>query len=70
MYILPRGASFATVKMIGTRIGKLYKLDFEPMSTLMSNSSEDHLCELWQRRMAHLHHGALQVLRKIVTGLP
>ena len=71
VYILPRGASFASAKVIGTRIGKLYKLDFQPMATLMSSeSSEEHLCELWHKRMAHLHHGALWVLREIVIGLP
>jgi hypothetical protein len=26
--------------------------------------------ELWNRRMTHLHHGALKVLKDIVTGLP
>jgi hypothetical protein len=35
-----------------------------------NGSSENHLCELWHRRMAHLHHGALRVLREIVTSLP
>ena len=70
MYILPRGASFAMTKVIGTRCGKLYKLDFQPISALMSSSSEEHMCELWHRKIAHLHHGALRVLREIVTGLP
>ena len=37
---------------------------------MSSGSSESHLCELWHRRMAHLHHGALRVLREIVTGVP
>ena len=27
------------------------------------------LCELWHRRIAHLHHGVLNVLREIVIGL-
>lgn len=40
------------------------------MTALMSNNSEGHLCELWHKRMAHLHHGSLRVLREIVTGLP
>ena len=54
-----------------TRIGKLYKLDFQPMAALVSSEgSEEHLCELWHRRMAHLHHGALRILREIATGLP
>ena len=47
VYILPRGSSFASPKVIGTRIRELYKLDFQPMATLMSSgSSEEHLCEL------------------------
>ena len=37
---------------------------------MSSDNSESHLCELWHRRMSHLHHGALRVLREIVTGLP
>ena len=58
--------------MIGTRCGKLYRLDFQPITaTLMSSdSSTSHLCELWHRRMAHLHHGALRVVGEIVTGIP
>jgi hypothetical protein len=71
VYILPRGASFASAKVIGTRIGKLYKLVFQPMVALMSRGgSEEHLCELWHSKMLHLHHGALRVLREIVTELP
>jgi hypothetical protein len=27
-------------------------------------------CELWHRRMAHLHHGALRSLREIVMSMP
>jgi hypothetical protein len=27
------------------------------------------MAELWHRRMVHLHHGALKVLKEIVTGL-
>ena len=60
VYILPREANFALAKVIGTRCGKLYRLDFQPLSALMSSeSSESHLCELWHRRVAHLHHGTL-----------
>ena len=35
-----------------------------------NGSSESHLCDLWHRRMVDLHHGALRVLREIVTSLP
>jgi hypothetical protein len=30
----------------------------------------DDLCELWHRRLGHLYHQALPVLRKMVIGLP
>jgi hypothetical protein len=32
--------------------------------------NNDNLCELWHKRMGHLHHRALPILREIVTGLP
>jgi transposase InsO family protein len=35
-----------------------------------STSSSSDLCEICHRRMAHLHHGALRVLREMVTGVP
>ena len=31
---------------------------------------EKDLNELWHRRMGHLHHGALRMLREIVIGVP
>lgn len=71
MYILPRGASFASAKAIGTRIGKLYKLVFQPIAApVSSGGSEEHLCEHLHRRRAHMHQGALKVRREIVAGLP
>ena len=46
VYILPRGACFASAKVIGTRVGKLYKLDFQPIAApVSSRGSEEHLCE-------------------------
>jgi hypothetical protein len=35
-----------------------------------STSSNNDLCEIWHRMMAHLHHGAMQVLREMVMGVP
>jgi transposase InsO family protein len=57
--------------VIGTRHERLYKFLFQPVRALIhtTNNSSD-LCELWHRRMAHLHHGALRVLREMVTGVP
>ena len=71
VYILPKGANFASAKVIGTRIGNLYKLDFQPMAaSVSSGGNEERLCEHWHRRMAHLHQRDVRILREIVTGLP
>ena len=41
------------------------------MALIGSNSSSGKaLNELWHRRMGHLHHGALKMLRETVTGVP
>jgi hypothetical protein len=32
--------------------------------------SSDNLCELWHKRVGHLHNKALSVMREIVMGLP
>ena len=36
----------------------------------LGTSDDNKLCELWHKRMAHLHHPALRLLRHMVTGLP
>jgi hypothetical protein len=66
VYIRPKDSK--TAKVIGVRREKLYKLQFEPARALVSSACD--MAELWHRRMAHLHHGALKVLKEIVTGLP
>jgi hypothetical protein len=53
------------------REGDLYRLLFQPLHALVASSDNSgQLCELWHRRMGHLHHGALGGLREIVTGVP
>ena len=66
MYIQPRGSR--QDKMIGIRSHKVYRLQFESLQALITNAKD--MGELWHRRMAHLHHGALKILKEIVTGLP
>ena len=68
----PKGSSVTSAKVIGVREGRLYRFLFQPCRALSHTvaTSDSDLCELWHRRMAHLHHGALRVLREIVTGLP
>jgi hypothetical protein len=47
-----------------------FSAQFSAITCLANSNNNSQLCELWHRRMAHLHHGALRVLREIVTGLP
>ena len=54
---------------IGRRCGKLYRLLFQLQHALAHRSSSE-FCEIWHRRMAHLHHPALGLLRHMLTGLP
>jgi hypothetical protein len=55
-------------QVIGVREGNLYKLQGEHVRALVHNS--DNLCELWYKRMGHLHQRVLPIMREIVTGLP
>jgi hypothetical protein len=63
----PKGSSISSTKVIWTRHENFYKLMFQPARSLFHSTNNSDLCELWHRRMAHLHHGALWVLREIVT---
>ena len=65
------GSSITSAKVIGTRYERLYKFLFQPARALIhSTSSSSDLCEIWHKRMAHLHHGDLRVLRELVMGVP
>jgi hypothetical protein len=69
--IHPRGSSLASGQVIGVRDGKLFRLLFQPLHALAASSDNNkQLCELWHRRMAHLHHGALGGMREAVTKVP
>lgn len=73
--VYPIGGSIDSGKVIGVRHGRLYRFAFHPLRALMSSVSDGttdnrDLCELWHRRMAHLHHVALLILREIVIGVP
>jgi hypothetical protein len=57
--IHPKGFSVSSSRVIGTRHERLYRLIFQPLHALASSSNNSRLCELWHRRMAHSHHGAL-----------
>jgi hypothetical protein len=65
VYIRPKDSK--TTKVIGVGREKLYRIHFEPARSLMRNACD--MVELWHRRMAHLHHGALKLLKAILIGL-
>ena len=69
MYIRPKGSDRSLDQVIGGRRGKVYRLHFEPAKALV-NSTSSSQGELWHRRMAHLHHGALRHLRQEIIGVP
>ena len=54
--------------MIGIQSGKVYRLHFESAKALVNNNISQG--DMWHRRMAHLHHGALRHLRHAVIGVP
>ena len=67
--MFPKTAGLSASYTIGVRCGKRCKLLFQPQHAL-THSSGNELCELWHKRMAHLHHPTLRMLRDMVIGLP
>ena len=58
IYIYPPGGSRADSKVIGVRQGRMYRLVFEAGGALAcSTSTSREMCELWHRRLGHIHHG-------------
>jgi transposase InsO family protein len=68
--LYPKGGNIASARVIGVRQEKLYRMIFQAAGALTCSTSSRDLCEIWHRRMGHLHHGALRILRDIATGLP
>jgi hypothetical protein len=68
--LFPKGSSITSAKVIGTRHERLYKFLFQLVRALIhSTNNNSDLCEIWHRRMSHLHHGDLRILREMVTGV-
>jgi hypothetical protein len=63
----PKGKSFNDAIVIGVQEGGLYKLKGHSETTLVHNTVNP--CELWHKRLAHLHYKALPIMSKMVTGL-
>ena len=67
--VFPKTAGPSASYTIGVRCGKLYNLLFQPQHAL-THSNDSELCELWHRRMAHMHHPTSRMLRYMVTVFP
>lgn len=67
LLIYLRGASSNSRRVIGVRRNKLYRFLYQPAQALLHSMSD--VCELWHRKMVHLHHGTLNVLRDVMTSL-
>jgi hypothetical protein len=67
--LFPNVSSITSAKVIGTRHENLYKLMFQPTRELIHTTNNNDLCDLWHKRMEHLNHGDLRVLREMVTGI-
>ena len=67
----PIGSLIESGKVIGVQYGKLYRFCFQSVGALVcsvedttqTTSDSRDLCDLWHRRMEHLHHRALSILR-------
>ena len=71
VHLFPKSAGPSASCAIGMRCGKLYKILFQPQYALAHTSSSSvETCELWHRRMGHLHYSALRLLREMSTVLP
>lgn len=66
-----KNSNIKTGRVIGVIHECLYKLCTHPLQALVNDSLR--LCDLWHRRLAHLHFRALPalpIMEKMVTGLP
>jgi hypothetical protein len=70
VFLYPNVYCVTSAKVTGIQHEKLYKLMLHPVRALMHSTNNGDLCEIWHRRMAHLHHGDLGILREIVNGVP
>ncbi len=48
----------------------MYRLVFEAGGAYACTTNNRDLCELWHRRLGHLHHGALNLAQNFTTRIP
>ena len=60
-------------RRIGILVKNLHKIEVDGRAAMMGKAEEVVSWdegELWHRRLDHLHHGTLNILQHISTGLP
>ena len=62
-----KGKSIDDAVVIGVEEGGIYKLKGHANSSLMTTTVSP--CELWHKRIAHIHYKALPIVSKVVTNL-
>ena len=63
-----KGKTINDAVEIGVEEGGLYKL--KGHTNLALETSIINPCELWNRRLSHIHYKSLPILRNFVTSLP
>ena len=63
-----KGKTIDDAVVIGVEEGGLYRLKGDVDSTSMTSTIRP--CELWHKRLAHIHYKALPIVSKVVTSLP
>jgi hypothetical protein len=67
--LYPKRGNISEAKVIEVRYGRMYRMIWEASRAFVCMTNNKDLCELWHRRMGHLHHGALRIAREITTGI-
>jgi transposase InsO family protein len=68
-----RHKEMGQVKKIGIRVNNLYMLEVDGCSAMIGKAEtvvSQNEGELWNRRLDHVHHGALKIMQQISTRLP
>jgi len=61
------------VKNIEFHVKITYKLDVEDIVALSTKAEKIQSCdvsEFWHKGLGHLHHGTMNIMQQINTGLP
>jgi hypothetical protein len=63
----PKGKSSNDAIMIGVQEGGLYKFKGHSETTLVHNTVNP--CQLWHKRLSHIHYKSLPIMKTMVIGL-